>query len=109
MLHRMIPREQIGGARVMKIIDRGGGNKILPVTNGAQTVLSREWLLGLQPSNLQSLVNTGKIDLYPLPPEGARDGQKFVAHRGGGAYDVIEGVKLNDKPLTGEEARAMVA
>ncbi len=102
MLTRNIPRDLIGGARVVRIFT-DGARKILPMTDGKRTELSREWLLALPPGNLQSLVNTGTIDLYP------RGGEKFAVPAGGGNYDVVEGRKLNDKPLDRKEAIALVA
>jgi hypothetical protein len=104
-MYRPLSEDQIGGGYIRRPGGiKSGGDKI---ANG--THLSREWLLKLPKATRNAMVSLGDIELYPLAPSNSAGGQKFVAHRGGGAYDVIEGVKLNDKPLTGDEARAMVA
>jgi hypothetical protein len=64
--------------------------------------LSRETILGWR--NYRALILNGNIAVYP--PKDA-ECERFALHMGGGRYDVIEGRKLNDHPLTKDEAEAM--
>ena len=97
----ILPKDQIGGAYVRR-----------RVTIGPRTVLNGEKLTAEQvreiPSaNLKAFVNTGVLELYPVAPV-PKDSQRFAIHMGMGRFDVIEGYKLNDKPLTRAEAEAML-
>lgn len=58
--------------------------------------------------NKRTLIERGMIAVYP--PSGAtggKDGERHIAHRGGGQYDVFVGHKLNERPLTKDEAEEL--
>jgi hypothetical protein len=60
-------------------------------------------------ANLRALINTGKIELWPAAPSQMFIADRFAVNRGFGKWDVIEGRKLNDTPLTREQAEALAA
>lgn len=97
----ILPKALIGGAYVRRRL-----------TLGPRTVLSGETLTAEQvreiPSaNLKAFVNIGVLELYPMAPV-PKDARRFAIHMGMGKFDVIEGYKLNDKPLTRGEAEALL-
>lgn len=58
--------------------------------------------------NHKALVRIGKIAVFP--PSGdapATAGERHIVHNGGGRFDVIAGRRLNDKPLTKDEAEEL--
>ena len=58
--------------------------------------------------NARTLIRNEYIKVYP--PHGATahvSEVRHVVHCGGGNFDVIAGRKLNDKPLTKDEAHAL--
>jgi len=58
--------------------------------------------------NHKRLVAAGFIKVYPPHGETAPVSEvRHVVHCGGGNFDVIAGRKLNDKPLTKDEAHAL--
>ena len=89
--------------------DIGGGFvRRLFVANGATmkvgTPLSSEKIKSFK--NWHMLVKTGTIAVYPPAPA---SGVRHVVHNGGGRFDVIVGHKLNDLPLTREQAEELAA
>jgi hypothetical protein len=59
--------------------------------------------------NAKTLIRAGFLKIYP-PRKAAPDvAARHVVHNGGGRYDVIAGVKLNDGALNREEAEALAA
>jgi hypothetical protein len=56
--------------------------------------------------NYPRLIETGHIAVYPPSPSGV-GGERHVLHKGRGEFDVIEGRKLNDAPLSKDEAYAL--
>lgn len=97
--------EQAGGAYVRRRFPMGTRELV------AGDVLSAADLATIRPANLTALINTGKLETFPAAPaSGANDepGQRFAVHLGFGKYDVIEGRKITDEPITKEEAEALV-
>lgn len=104
----MIPMHpnQIGGARVQRGFQLGG-RRVL-----AGDTLTGDEVRGIRQSNRTALVESGYLLLWPKdagagpaqPPQGS---VRFIAPRGFGKYDVIEGRKLNDEPLTKEQAHEL--
>lgn len=96
---------QIGGAYVRRPFTMGG-----KVFDTKSKPLSRDELLAIPRSNRRALIDQGKLELFPASPGMASTAtatEKFAIHRGGGAWDVIEGVRLNKDALTKEEAVAL--
>ena len=88
--------KEIGGATVLRSFQFG--DRLLK----RGETLTREEVLGMPATNRRCLADNGKLDIVPLrEPAG---GRRFVVHMGGGQFDVVEGRKLNDTPLTKEEA-----
>lgn len=97
--------EQAGGAYVRRRFPMGARERV------AGEILTAAELATIRPANLTALINTGKLETFPAPPAGASNdepGQRFAVHLGFGKYDVIEGRKITDEPVTKEEAEALV-
>jgi len=92
-----IEEADIGGARVRRLFRRG------EETLRAGTMLSASEVIKFAPANRRALVEAGFIEVYPRGPVESV-GERHIVHMGGGKYDVIKGVKLNDSPLTKDEA-----
>ena len=93
---------QIGGAYVRRRFTMGERDLV-----GGVDVLTAEELAAIPPANLTALINTGKLETFPAPPAGSAPSARFAVHLGFGKYDVIEGRKITDEPLTKEEAEAL--
>lgn len=105
----MRPTDMLGGAYVRRPFD--GGKYQPPMT------LTTEQLLAIPMTNRRVLIEQGFIEPWPAPPQGGpqevsgglpEGTMRHVVSRGS-KFDVIEGVKLNPKPLTREEAAALSA
>lgn len=57
-------------------------------------------------ANRRRLIDAGFIAVYPPRPAVADDAdiERHIVHLGRGQYDVIKGVRLNDAPVSKEEA-----
>jgi hypothetical protein len=97
-----IEEADIGGARVRRIFRNG--DQMLR----AGTMLSADQVLSIPPANRRALAEAGFIELYPRPIIESvgigSNAERHIVHMGGGKYDVIAGIKLNDGPLTKDEA-----
>ena len=94
-----IGRNNIDGAEVRRTFRMG--DRVL--RNG--DILTSEEVRSIRPMNLTSLIERGHI--YVWPKGGRADASTTVRYpvaKGFGKYDVYEGRKLNDEPLTREEA-----
>lgn len=102
--------QDIGGAVVKRMF---AGRK-------AGDVLSRAEVLAIPGSNRAALINLGKIVMFPqavvagdtaaILAEHAPEIEympRHVVSRGFGKYDVIQGVILNNAPLTKDAAKAL--
>lgn len=100
----IIRTQDIGGGYVRRRFSRGTE----AMTPGQQ--LTREEILAFPHANRQSLVDNGYVDIYPPSAEQlAAPRQRFVAGGSFGRFDVYEGRKLNDAPLSKAEALALAA
>lgn len=93
------PWNEIGGAVVALPFTRNG-ERLKPGTR-----LSRAEFFALQ--NGRALVGAGYLKTFPPADAAPTTGHPFVVHRGGGAYDVIVGARLNAEPLSKDEAEAL--
>lgn len=91
--------ENIGGAVVLRAFNMGT-ERVAPGTN-----LTREQVVGIR--NRQSLYDNGQLGIYP-PNPAEPVGELMIYSRGFGKFDVIRGFKLNDEPMSKEEAEALV-
>lgn len=104
----MIPvrDDDIGGAVVRRRIERGGRP---PLLAGAR--LSRDDVLSMPVANRRSLVATERLWLLPRSgASNAADDVRATSHVvqvGKNQFDVIQGVKLNDAPLSKEAAEEL--
>lgn len=102
-----IPASQIGGARVQRAFRMG--DRFLK--NG--DTLTGDEVRSIRPANRSAFIDKGYIVPWPIEAVAsvAAQGQpldRFVRPLGfGRGYDVIEGRKINDEPLTKEEAHAL--
>ncbi len=65
--------------------------------------------LGWKIANVQMGINQNRLMLIPVTEEIEElYGTRFPRHRGAGRWDVIQGKKLNEKPLTKDEADKLV-
>jgi hypothetical protein len=97
----MLSNSQIGGAIVQRRMTLGDRTMM------RGDALTAEQCRSIPRQNLKAFVNTGVLELFPASPipEGS---QRYAVHMGMGKFDVIEGRKLNTKPLTRAEADAML-
>lgn len=56
--------------------------------------------------NHRSLIRSEYIAVYPI---GEATSERHVVHLGRGAFDVIAGCKLNDEPLSKDEAERLAS
>lgn len=108
-----IPEDMIGGARVMRRIERPELQAWL-----AGTELTADQVKAIPLSNRRALIDNGHIVVMPRavldetrPDNGlpAEPGERFPVHEGGGRWSVYEGRKLNENPLSKDEAEALAA
>src|SRR5215813_9794586 len=90
----------IGGARVRRVFTARG--QVMK----AGKHLSADEVLAINLPNRRALQDAGYIEIYPKgAPAGKREPEtRHIMKVGDGQYDVIEGHKLNPKPVSREEA-----
>ena len=83
-----------------------GGAVVRRVFNGkrAGTILSADEVRSIGKANLRAAISGGYISLFPQP----KGGKRFMRKNDEGMFDVIEGHQINDKPLTRDEAKALM-
>lgn len=72
--------------------------------------ITREQLQRMPAANLNALIDKGFLSPYPMRPAGERSTEgmdRHVVSLGFGRFDVVEGKKLNDEPLSKEAAHAL--
>ena len=103
-----LPWNEIGGGFVARSFINNGKRLDVGVELDAEAIKSL--------NNSKTLIRAGFLKIYP--PRGAANSAdahkteaptRHVVHNGGGRFDVIAGVKLNDGILTREEAEALAA
>lgn len=100
----MITDHEIGGAVTQRRFTNAG--TVLPV--GAR--MTREDVMAIPASNRRALALNGFIAVHPRGDASAPTSDKrHIVHNGGGRFDVIAGHKLNDAPMTKEEAEELAA
>jgi hypothetical protein len=90
--------EGAGGAYVRRRLSFGGRDLV----SGDR--LTAEEVARIPIHNLHALVNTNVIELFPKAPSGER----FLVAAGDDKFHVVEGARLNDKPLTRAKAEALL-
>ena len=90
----------------------GGGVVAIPFVLADGTRLARGTRLSADAikalGNHHTLIRHEYIKVYPPHGETASIAEtRHVVHVGGGAFDVIAGRKLNDRPLSKDEAQAL--
>lgn len=98
--------ERAGGAYVRRRMPFGDRD-----LGPGDTLTARE-VASIPRANLNALINTGKLELWPAAPgaQGVSGPLERVAvHIGAGRYVVIEGRKITDEPVNKAEADALVA
>ena len=97
----------IGGAVVRRTFSISGRR-----VRGGEN-LSRSEVLSMPSVNRNALIETGYMDVFPVTAQlnamtaPLSDAERHVVHVGRGQFDVIIGHKLNDKPLSKEEAEEL--
>lgn len=100
----MIREADIGGAYVRRLFTFGSVKMMAPAK------LTREQVLSIRPANRRSLIERGVIEVYPRARHDDESGIRMIVKgEKKNEYDVILGRKINEKPLTLDEAEAMVA
>jgi hypothetical protein len=105
---------------VLKDADIGGGVVLRRFQFGADrpgggTKLTAAQVLSMNPKNRRELVRLGYLSVFPRadtlpdyqPADPLAGAERHIVHNGGGRYDVIAGVKLNDAALSREEAEEL--
>lgn len=85
---------EAGGAYVRRAFEFRGKK----LKNGDK--LTREELESIPEANLQALVNTKVLQLWPASPDSLFIAEKFVVSAGRGKYKVIEGRLLTQRPVS---------
>lgn len=109
-----IAEQDIGGARV-----RMGFNTFLPDgTNRrfkAGEHLTADAVRAMRLANRRALTSAGFIEVYPARTEvkhtyaEQKAGDRYIVQVSKNQFNVIEGYKLNDKPLSRDDADALAA
>ena len=96
-----LPWNEIGGGIVAIPFTLADGRRL---AGGTHLTGAEVKALG----NHRTLIRNEFIKVYPPHGESAPVSEtRHVVHCGGGNFDVIAGRKLNDKPLTKDEAHAL--
>jgi hypothetical protein len=99
-----LKKDDIGGG-VVRTAFRMGGTYMM-----VGTKLSADEVMSINPPNRMALIDKGYIAVWPKSGDvPVIKGKRYAIHIGGGGYDVIEGRKLNNKPLSRDEARELAA
>ena len=95
-----LPDSEIGGAFVRRGFTRGD----LYLKAGSK--LTADEVRSIPMTNRRALAVSGALDIYPVAASVTvpADFSRFIIHRGGGQFNVIEGRMLNTEGLTKEEA-----
>ena len=97
-------RTEIGGGIVRRRFTCGGKAML------AGQPLTVAQINAMSPPNRRALISNGRIAVYPVAPgqpSAAASMERHIVGGPGGRYSVIEGRKLNDTPLTKEEAEEL--
>lgn len=100
----MLEPDDIGGARVRRTFTRGA-----QIMRRGDT-LNAEDICSMGANNRRALINAGYIEVWPKSPIqsiGSGSGSRHIVYLCRGQYDVIEGRKLNEKPLSKEDAEEL--
>src|SRR6185437_14352844 len=93
--------------------DIGGAKVRRTFTIGARRVfagdrLTAEELLALPLANRRALTDSNYIDVWPKAPNGSpANAERHIVSNGFGKFSVIVGHKLNEHPLTKDEAERL--
>lgn len=71
--------------------------------------LTAEELASIPEANLQALVNTKVLQLFPASPASIFIAERFLVPAKGGKFEVIEGRKMTKKPVTKKYAQQLMA
>lgn len=96
-----IASEDIGGAKARRTFTIGGRRL------RAGDELSGDEVRALRFPNRMALIEGQYIDIWPKPRVEMAGAERFVVRTGQGLYNVVAGVKLNDEPMTKEEAERL--
>lgn len=94
----MIKEAEILGGTALRRFNIGA-REIKPGTK----LLAHE-VRGIAPANRKALVEIGSLDVHRR----SEDDENFMIHRGGAKYDVIQGRKINDEPLSKDDAEELL-
>ncbi len=106
--------------RAMKIHEIGDAIVTFPFRTGGKwlrngTKVGHEQLARMGTNNRNSLIDKGYLYTIPKALMGAipmaapiTGAERHIVSRGFGRFDVIEGHKINDAPLTKEAATALI-
>jgi hypothetical protein len=92
--------DHIAGGRVIRTFTMGDKHLL------ARTVLTRDQILSMRTQNRNALIDKGHLVVWPREAVAApaENLQRFVVPMAfGRGYDVIEGRKVNETPLTTRE------
>lgn len=102
-----IAEGDIGGARIRMGFSRGN------VRMKAGDHLTADEVRSIPPANRRALASSGFIEVYPQRVQvvqreaAAVPGDRFIVQVGKGQFNVIEGRRLNDQPLSREDAEKL--
>lgn len=95
--------EGAGGAYVRRRFSMAGADRI------PGDILTAEEVASIPPSNVDALINTNVIELFPKPPPSVVDGKevkRFLVRDGNtNKYHIVEGVQVTEEPLSLADAK----
>lgn len=96
----MLGMNEIGGGIVRRRFNTANG--AIP----AGHKLTSGEIKAMPPGNRRALIENRFLEVWPIgnAPAG---GERHIVNLGFGKFDVVEGRKLNDKPLTKDEAEEL--
>src|SRR6185437_8489857 len=97
-----IAESDIGGARVRRTFTMGGERLF------AGHMLTSEEVLALPLANRRALTGSNYLEVWPKAPNAApANAERHIVSNGFGKFSVIVGHKLNEHPLTKDEAERL--
>jgi len=96
-----IAESDIGGARVRRTFTMGGERLF------AGHMLTAEEVLALPLANRRALTGSNYLEVWPKAPNAPEGAERHIVSNGFGKFSVIVGHKLNEHPLTKEEAERL--
>jgi len=101
-----IVRRRITVSGIRAEFDAAGG--VIPIG----TVLTADEMGKFRLANLRSMISHKQIEIWPMAANGGAaqmNGQRHIVAREDGKFDVVQGIVVNEKPVSRKIADKLVA